>query len=198
MISQNVMRDSPITNQGISLASYRIFRKTLNILDVRYIHNFIGYRSIWYMNESPLSRAVCVYIATPEHWAKWRSTHNLWGNPKGNNGRDSCPVNVVARTIHTRNAVEINSTGHGYQTRHAGRPRRHSLMWACTFQLEKCVHVASSLNGRNDLTVQLFQVTLVCYGAIGTPDLSNKLLLADLHPTWCIFPAWRVTELLVR
>jgi hypothetical protein len=34
--------------------SYRVFRKISN--------NFLGYRSIWYMNESRLSWAVCVHV----------------------------------------------------------------------------------------------------------------------------------------
>jgi len=54
--------------------------------------------------------------ATPELWPDWCDTHDLWGSPTGNNHRNSCPVNMVARTTHTRSALQIDSTEHGYET----------------------------------------------------------------------------------
>jgi len=41
---------------------YRVFRKTGKSFDAQYIPNFLGYRSIWHMNQSPLSWRVCVHM----------------------------------------------------------------------------------------------------------------------------------------
>jgi len=63
--------------------------------------------------------------------------------PKRNSRRDSCPVNIVAGTTHVRSPLEIESTGHGYQTHHAACPRRHSLYVSVHHPVEKCwVHIA--------------------------------------------------------
>jgi hypothetical protein len=58
-------------------------------------------------------------LAISEQCAGCCRTHDLWGTPKGNTRRDSCPVNMVARTIHTRSALKIDSMGHSYQTHYA-------------------------------------------------------------------------------
>jgi len=47
-------------------------------------------------------------LATYEQCASWCGTHDIWGNPERNNHRYSCPVNRVARTIHTRSALEMD------------------------------------------------------------------------------------------
>jgi len=105
--------------------------------------------------------------------------HNLWCSLKGSSHKDSCQVNMVARTTHTLSTLEIDATGLGYQTHHTGRPRQ---MWASIILLEKCcVHMPCSLNDQNDLILQFMQVLLVCYGAHHQHQ-SNKPMLTDCIP----------------
>jgi hypothetical protein len=149
-----------ITLVWIYCRDNRVFRETHYSFDVWHIRNFLGYRSIWYMNESSLLWRVCVHVvlmwtswtcckqtmklstvmqgvtcdlfsnsfnfhlATPEQYADWCSTHNFWCSLKE---IIACLVNMVARTIHIWNTLEIDSTGHSYQTRHAGCPRWHLI-----------------------------------------------------------------------
>jgi len=40
----------------------RVFRNTCTSFSVQYVCNFLGYRSIWYMNESSHSRKICVRV----------------------------------------------------------------------------------------------------------------------------------------
>jgi hypothetical protein len=115
--------------------------------------------------------------------------HDLWSNPIGNNSSDSCPVNMVARTTHTRSALQIDSTGHSYQTHNLGRPRWHSLYVGLHRPAagKKCFfHMPCSLNDRNNLILRLLQLLMVCYGVLHK-DRSNKPLLADCtpHGTFC-------------
>jgi hypothetical protein len=86
--------------------------------------------------------------------------------------RDSSPVNIVARTAHTQSSLEIDSIGHG--TKHIMQDARGDIhcMLAWTILLEKCVHMPCSLSDQNDLTLQLQQVPLACYGAVHN-DPSN-------------------------
>jgi hypothetical protein len=44
------------------LSIYGVFRKTCNHFDIWYIHNFLGYRSRWYMKKSSPSWKVCVHV----------------------------------------------------------------------------------------------------------------------------------------
>jgi hypothetical protein len=82
-----------------------------------------------------LNTSVCIALQqhlkfplpTPQRCVGWFCTHSLWGSPRGNNHSDLCLVNMVARTTHTWSTLEIDSTGHCYQTHHAGWPRLHSL-----------------------------------------------------------------------
>jgi len=67
------------------------------------------------------------HLQSPEHFEGWCGIHDLSSSLTGNNRTDSCPVNIAARTTHTQSALEIDSTGHVYQTHHAGRPRQHAL-----------------------------------------------------------------------
>jgi hypothetical protein len=112
-------------------------------------------------------------LATPEQCAGWCGTCDLWSSPKRNNCKDSCMLNIVARTTHTQSTLEIDLTGHRYQTHHD-----ILCMWSCTIMLGKCVHMSCSLNDQNDLILQLPQLPLVCFGALQKGG-SNKPLLAD-------------------
>jgi len=95
-------------------------------------------------------------LAAPEKCVGRCSTHDLWGSLKGNNHRDSCLVNMVARIIHTWSVLKIDLTwsvlkidltGHSYQTHHARCPRWHLLYVGMTIFLEECcVHISCSLN----------------------------------------------------
>lgn len=46
-------------------------------------------------------------LAPTEQCVVWCSMHDLWGSSKGNNNKDSCPENMVARTTHTQRTLEI-------------------------------------------------------------------------------------------
>jgi hypothetical protein len=54
--------------------------------------------------------------ASPEQCAGSCGTYDLWGSPKGNKSKDSSPVNVTARSTHSRNGLEIDSVGYGSTT----------------------------------------------------------------------------------
>jgi len=74
---------------------------------------------------------------------------------------------MVARTTHTRSAVQIDSTGNDHQTHYAGSPRRYSLYVGVYNPGEKkyCIHMLYCLNDHNYFILQLLQVSLLCYGA---------------------------------
>lgn len=42
--------------------TYKVFGKSCNSFDVWYIHNFLGYRSMLFMNESSPSWRVCIHV----------------------------------------------------------------------------------------------------------------------------------------
>lgn len=124
-------------------------------------------------------------LRIPESCAVWCGTHDLWSSPKGNNRRDSGPVNMVARTSHTRSTLEIGSTGHGCQTHHAGRRRWHPLYVDMHHSAGKTL-CPRALNDRNCLILQLLQIPLACYDAIHR-DRFSKPLLSDYtsHGIFC-------------
>jgi hypothetical protein len=89
--------------------------------------------------------------------------YDLWGISKGNNCKDSYPVNMAAKTTHIRSTLEIDSTGHSYQNPSCRTPMT-------TYAVE----------------------LLVCYDALNK-DWSNKTLPVDCTPhgalcrmEWCL------------
>jgi len=68
------------------------------------------------MSLLPLQHQLQFLLATHEQHAHWCSRHDLRRSLRGNTVRDSCPVNMVARTTHKRSALEIDSKEHGYRT----------------------------------------------------------------------------------
>jgi hypothetical protein len=108
--------------------------------------------------------------------------HNVWSDPKLNNLKDLCPVNIMARTTHTESALEIDSTWHSYETCHAECSRWIHCMWACSILLEQCcIHISCCLNDQNELILQLLQVSLVVTVPSTVDPISPCWLHATLH-----------------
>jgi len=91
-------------------------------------------------------------------------TQDIWGSSKGINHRESCLVNMVARTTHTWSTLETNSTGYGYHDNIQCMGVRTNLLEKC------CVHMHCY---QNDLILQMLQY----HWFVTVP--SNKPLLAD-------------------
>jgi hypothetical protein len=114
--------------------------------------------------------------------AGWCCTHDVWGRSKGSNHKDSCPVNMVARTTYNSSALKIDSTGHGYQTHHAGRPRRSSLYVSVLHPAGKMLTSLVQLpEWPERVHFQLLQVPMICYGDLHK-DRFSRPLLADCSP----------------
>jgi len=83
--------------------------------------------------------------------------------------------------------ARIDLTGHNCQTHHTGYPRWHWLYVGMYHPAEKCcIHMSCSLNGWNDLILQLLQVPVICYSVLHK-DQFSKFLLADYIPHGALF-----------
>jgi len=81
-------------------------------------------------------------LASPEQCVDWCSTHDLLGSLKGNNHKDSCLANMVARTTHSQIVLEIDLMD--MATKHIMQDIQDNILYmrVCTILLEKCcVHI---------------------------------------------------------
>jgi len=176
---------------------------------VVFIWTHVQYEILWPCGLTIIEPQSCqqchasILVASPEQCAGWCNKRDLWGSPKGNNHRDSCLMNMVARATHTQNSLEIDSRGNSYQTHHAECSRWHSLYMGMHHPAEKMLcplavhsewlewpHFAftAGITGLWFPPQKLVQDTLACW--LHTTQCSLQM---ECHETWYGKMLWEWT-----